>query len=63
MKYKNTQTPDNTTAFQEVIAIIERARDNAFRAVNHEFISVYWEIGGFLSKKVKANNWGKSNVK
>jgi len=54
--------PDNTAAFEEVIVIIERARENAFRAVNHELISMYWEIGHFISKKVTANNWGKSVV-
>jgi predicted nuclease of restriction endonuclease-like (RecB) superfamily len=53
---------DNTAVFEEVIAIIERARENAFRAVNHELISMYWEIGHFISKKVTTNNWGKSIV-
>jgi len=55
--------PDNIDEFKEVIAIIERARENAFRAVNHELISMYWEIGCFVSKKVTADNWGKSIVK
>jgi predicted nuclease of restriction endonuclease-like (RecB) superfamily len=54
--------PDDTAAFEEVISIIERARENAFRAVNHELISMYWEIGRFISKKVTADNWGKSIV-
>jgi predicted nuclease of restriction endonuclease-like (RecB) superfamily len=54
---------DNTSAFEEVIAIIERARENAYRAVNHELISMYWEIGNFISKKVASGNWGKSVVK
>jgi len=53
---------NNTAAFEEVISIIERARENAFRAVNHELISMYWEIGHFISKKVDAENWGKSIV-
>ena len=53
---------DNTAAFEEVIRIIERARENAFRAVNHELISMYWEIGHYISKKVAADNWGKSIV-
>jgi len=44
--------PENTAAFEEVIAIIERARENAFRAVNHELIAMYWEIGRFISKKL-----------
>jgi len=55
-------TPDNTATFQEVISIIERARENAFRAVNHELISMYWEIGCYISKKVDTENWGKSIV-
>ena len=42
---------DNTAAFEEVILIIEHARENAFRAVNHELISMYWEIGRYISKK------------
>jgi len=54
--------PVNTAAFEEVISIIERARENAFRAVNHELISMYWEIGRYISKKVDAENWGKSIV-
>ena len=52
-----------SSEFEEVISIIERARENAFRAVNHELISMYWKIGQFLSKKITANNWGKSVVK
>ena len=54
--------PGNTAAFEEIITIIERSRENAFRAVNRELISMYWEIGRFISKKVTADNWGKSVV-
>jgi len=53
---------DNTAKFEEIISIIERARENAFRAVNHELISMYWEIGRYISKKVASDNWGKSIV-
>ena len=31
---KNALTPSNENVFEEVIAVIERARENAFRAVN-----------------------------
>ena len=54
--------PYDTAAFEDVIAIIERARENAFRAVNRELISMYWEIGHYISEKVAADNWGKSIV-
>jgi len=59
---KKSLTPDNTAAFEEVLVIIERTRENAFRAVNRELISMYWEIGHFISKKMTADNWGKSVV-
>ena len=63
MKSKNESlVSDNTAAFEEVIAIIENARENAFRAVNRELISMYWEIGAYVSDKVKRDGWGKSIV-
>ena len=52
-----------TPGFEEVVSIIERARENAFRAVNRELISMYWEIGRYISGKVAADNWGKSVVR
>jgi predicted nuclease of restriction endonuclease-like (RecB) superfamily len=61
-KENNMPNENNTAKFEEVIAIIERARENAFRAVNHELISMYWEIGHYISEKVTSNNWGKSVV-
>ena len=60
---KKSIIPQNTDAFNEVITIIERAHENAFRAVNNELISMYWEIGQFISRKVTSENWGKSIVK
>ncbi|EGO62345.1 hypothetical protein ALO_18672 [Acetonema longum DSM 6540] len=55
-------TPNNHIAYGEIISIIERARENAFRAVNRELISMYWEIGAYVSDKVKNSGWGKSVV-
>ena len=63
MKYeKKGLMQDNSDAFEEVIAIIERARENAFRAVNRELISMYWDIGQYISEKSKMAGWGKSVV-
>ena len=53
---------ENLPAFEEIIEIIERARENAFRAVNRELNSMYWEIGRYVSDKVKNGGWGKSVV-
>jgi predicted nuclease of restriction endonuclease-like (RecB) superfamily len=53
----------DSTAFTEIIAIIDRARESAFQAVNRELISMYWEIGRYISEKATADKWGKSTVK
>jgi len=58
----NELVPKNRTEFSEIISIIERARDSAFRAVNRELISMYWEIGAYVSDRVKQGGWGKSIV-
>ena len=54
---------DYAEAFTEIVAIIERARENAFRAVNRLLISMYWDVGKYISNKVNENEWGKSTVK
>lgn len=48
--------------FDEIVEIIEQARQRAFRAVNRELIEMYWQIGQYISEKVKSNAWGKSIV-
>jgi hypothetical protein len=55
--------PGGAGAFDEVIAIIENARENAFRAVNRELINMYWGIGEYVSSRVAEGGWGKSVVK
>ena len=54
---------DKTAAFGEIVSIIETARENAFRAVNRELIAMYWDVGKYISEKVKESEWGKSTVK
>lgn len=55
--------PNNANAFDEVISIIDNARENAFRAVNRELINMYWDIGEYVSRRVFEGGWGKSVVK
>ena len=54
---------NNANIFNEVISIIEKARENAFRAVNRELINMYWDIGEFVSRRVNDSGWGQSIVK
>jgi predicted nuclease of restriction endonuclease-like (RecB) superfamily len=53
----------NANTFDEVISIIENAREKAFLAVNRELINMYWDIGKYLSRRVSDDGWGKSVVK
>ena len=63
MKIKQMHPTSSTyNEFDEIVAIIEQARQRAFRAVNRELIEMYWKIGQYISEKVKSNAWGKSIV-
>lgn len=48
--------------FDEIISIIDNAHARALKAVNAELINMYWEIGAYVSHKVKDGGWGKSIV-
>lgn len=62
MMGKNITIPTYKNEFNEIVTIIERARLSAYRAVNAELISMYWEIGEYISNKAKSDGWGKSVV-
>ncbi|WP_294265252.1 PDDEXK nuclease domain-containing protein [uncultured Chryseobacterium sp.] len=49
--------------FSDIIQIIKNARSNAIKAVNSELISLYWNIGEYISKKVELSEWGQSVVR
>jgi len=51
------------TSLDEVIVIIDNARESAFRAVNRVLINMYWDIGKYVSRRVAESGWGKSVVK
>ena len=53
-----TKTPD----FAEITQLIESARQRAYQAVNTALIELYWQVGAYLSAKIKAAEWGESIV-
>lgn len=57
-------TPDQIPAasFNEVIKLIESARQKSFQAVNTALIDLYWQIGETISRKIKNSEWGDSVV-
>ena len=38
--------------------VIKRHRENAYRKVNEELVTMYFEIGKYLSEKVASEKWG-----
>ena len=48
--------------FSEVINMIETRRNNAYKKVNEELISLYWDFGKYISEKVNDSNWGDKIV-
>ena len=48
--------------FNEIINMIETRRNNAYRKVNEELISLYWDFGKYISEKVNDSNWGDKIV-
>lgn len=48
--------------FTDIIQLIKQSRTNAIRAVNTELISLYWNIGEYICKKIEQSEWGDSVV-
>lgn len=49
-------------SFAEVLQLIQSARQRTFRAVNSELVSLYWDIGEYISRKIASDGWGKGTV-
>lgn len=53
---------EQNLAFSEIINIIQNHRQNAYRKINEELVSMYFEIGKYLSEKVSAGEYGDSVI-
>ena len=49
--------------FEKIRQFIEQARNEAASQVNGTVISLYWNIGKFVSEKTQKEGWGRSTVK
>lgn len=54
----NIAQPD----FAEVVHLITAARQHAYQAVNTTLIELYWQVGAYISNKIKAAEWGDGVV-
>ena len=55
-------TAQHETAFREVLALIEHARQRAYQEVNIQLIDVYWRVGEYITRKLETAAWGEGVV-
>ncbi|MBM3861367.1 MAG: DUF1016 domain-containing protein [Verrucomicrobia bacterium] len=48
--------------FREIVGLIQQARGRAYQALNTALIDLYWQVGEYISAKVKAQEWGKAVI-
>ncbi len=51
-------TLDRDARFEEVVALVKAARGRAYEAVNSELVSLYWQLGEHISRKIASAEWG-----
>ncbi|HUF60791.1 MAG TPA: DUF1016 N-terminal domain-containing protein [Verrucomicrobiales bacterium] len=54
--------PAGAGRFEEVLGLIEAARQRAYQAVNTELIALYWRLGEYISQKIESAQWGDGVV-
>lgn len=52
----------DTVGFDEVVSIIQESRHRALQAINTELITLYWQVGEYISRKIEAAVWGEGVV-
>ncbi len=53
---------DQEQQFNEVVRIIQQHRSKASQAVNEQMLLTAWHIGGYVSAKLKSEEWGSKVV-
>ena len=48
--------------FENIVRLIEEARNHAFAKVNAELVKLYFDVGEIVSAKAEAGNWGEKTV-
>ena len=48
--------------FSEVVSIIQQHKSRASKAVNNELLLTAWHVGGYVSAKLKSEEWGSKVV-
>ena len=59
---QNINTEKNNNPFEEIVMIVENAKERAYRKVNEELILMYQEVGKYISEKTKEASYGSGFV-
>lgn len=62
MSEPKTPRSANVDRFDEVLALIHSARQQAVQAVNTQLIELYWQVGAYISRKLEQAEWGDAVV-
>ncbi len=54
---------NNKNSFNEVLTLIQKAKQQIYKQANTLLIELYWDIGHYISDKTTKERWGKSTVK
>lgn len=57
-----SRSPQPAQRFGDVLRLIEAARGRAYQAVNTELVTLYWQLGEYISKKIETAEWGDGVV-
>jgi predicted nuclease of restriction endonuclease-like (RecB) superfamily len=52
----------NKNDFSNIFQMIKEAKETTWKQVNTSLISLYWNIGEYISNKVNSDGWGQSIV-
>ena len=47
---------------KKIVNLIESHKQNAYRKINEELVSMYFEIGKYLSSRIKTEKWGSKII-
>lgn len=59
---QNINAEKNNNPFEEIVTIVENAKDRAYRKVNEELILMYQEVGKYISEKTEEAAYGSGFV-
>src|SRR3712207_4812253 len=59
---KQSMIANQEQQFNEVVRIIQQHRSKASQAVNEQMLLTAWHIGGYVSAKLKSEEWGSKVV-